>query len=61
MNNIPVRFRTAVYGLHSRGTVYRMDNVPIILRAPMAVHTPTDESILAALASRLRLGLRFAA
>jgi formylmethanofuran dehydrogenase subunit B len=48
-----VRFTTGVYGIHSPGTVYRMDNVPVSLRAPMAADIPTDESILNALGSRL--------
>lgn len=48
-----VRFRTAVYGLHARGTAYRMDNVPITLQAPRSSPLPTDERILQALLARV--------
>ncbi len=41
-----VRFTTGVYGLHARGTAYRMDNVPIMLKAPRASDLPTDEQVL---------------
>jgi formylmethanofuran dehydrogenase subunit B len=41
-----VRFTTAVYGLHARGIAYRMDNVPIMLKAPVMRDSPTDERVL---------------
>jgi formylmethanofuran dehydrogenase subunit B len=41
-----VRFTTSVYGLNTVGTVYRMDNVPISLRAPRKSDAPTDEGVL---------------
>lgn len=41
-----VRFTTSVYGLNSPGTVYRMDNVPVSLKALRSSDTPTDEDIL---------------
>ncbi|MCA9245916.1 MAG: formylmethanofuran dehydrogenase subunit B [Planctomycetales bacterium] len=41
-----VLFTTAVYGLHATGTVYRMDNVPISLKAPLQNEMPTDADIL---------------
>ncbi|MFO1094626.1 MAG: formylmethanofuran dehydrogenase subunit B [Planctomycetaceae bacterium] len=41
-----VRFTTSVYGLNSPGTVYRMDNVPVSLKAPQATDAPTDEDVL---------------
>jgi len=41
-----VRFTTGVYGLHAVGTAYRMDNVPIMLKAPRKSDFPTDEHIL---------------
>lgn len=41
-----VRFTTAVYGLDVRGTAYRMDNVPLMLKAPRPRDTPTDEHVL---------------
>lgn len=47
-----VRFTTAVYGLHAAGTVYRMDNVPIPLRAMAPSDLPTDEQVLLEMLSR---------
>ena len=41
-----VRFTTAVYGLHAAGTAYRMDNVPLPLRALQPSNYPTDEEVL---------------
>jgi formylmethanofuran dehydrogenase subunit B len=41
-----VRFTTSVYGLNSDGVVYRMDNVPVALKAPQRSNTPTDEDVL---------------
>lgn len=41
-----VRFTTAVYGVHHLGTAYRMDEVPIPLRAFLATAYPTDEVVL---------------
>ncbi len=41
-----VRFTTAVYGLHAKGTAYRMDNVPLPLRALQPSSYPTDEDVL---------------
>ncbi|HQX53544.1 MAG TPA: formylmethanofuran dehydrogenase subunit B [Planctomycetaceae bacterium] len=41
-----VRFTTAVYGLHAKGTAYRMDNVPLPLRALQPSGYPTDEDVL---------------
>ncbi len=48
-----VRFTTSVYGLNSRGTVYRMDNVPLPLKRLVASGCPTDEQILSDLSKRL--------
>jgi formylmethanofuran dehydrogenase subunit B len=47
-----VRFTTSVYGLNSAGTVYRMDNVPIRLKAPQPSAAPTDEDVLTQLCER---------
>ncbi|MGI9473884.1 MAG: formylmethanofuran dehydrogenase subunit B [Rubripirellula sp.] len=47
-----VRFTTAVYGLHAEGTAYRMDNVPVPLRALMPTRLPTDEFVLESLQQR---------
>jgi formylmethanofuran dehydrogenase subunit B len=41
-----VRFRTAVPGIHLAGTAYRMDHVPIPLRAILPSHYPSDAEIL---------------
>ncbi|MCO6455092.1 MAG: formylmethanofuran dehydrogenase subunit B [Pirellulaceae bacterium] len=48
-----VRFTTSVYGLHSAGTAYRMDNVPLTLRAMLPSQLPSDEWVLGELARRL--------
>jgi formylmethanofuran dehydrogenase subunit B len=41
-----VRFTTAVYGVHLPGTAYRMDEVPIPLRAFLPASYPSDADIL---------------
>jgi formylmethanofuran dehydrogenase subunit B len=41
-----VQFTTSVYGIHHPGTAYRMDEIPIPLRAVLATSYPTDEQIL---------------
>ena len=41
-----VRFTTAVYGVHRPGTVYRMDGVPIRLRAFLSSSYPSDREVL---------------
>lgn len=41
-----VRFTTSVYGLHSKGTAYRMDNVPLTLKELLHGEAPTDELVL---------------
>ena len=41
-----VRFTTAVYGVHRRGTAYRMDGVPIPLRTFLSSAYPTDDEVL---------------
>ncbi|MEX0820480.1 MAG: formylmethanofuran dehydrogenase subunit B [Pirellulaceae bacterium] len=47
-----VRFTTGVYGLHATGTAYRMDNVPVLLKAPRKSDAPTDERVLNAIRDR---------
>jgi formylmethanofuran dehydrogenase subunit B len=47
-----VRFTTSVYGLNSGGTIYRMDNVPVQLKALRACGSPTDEEVLTQLTER---------
>ncbi|MCA9009134.1 MAG: formylmethanofuran dehydrogenase subunit B [Planctomycetaceae bacterium] len=49
-----VRFTTAVYGLHAAGTAYRMDNVPLPLRALQTSNYPTDEDVLTDLLTGFR-------
>lgn len=41
-----VRFTTATYGIHSEGTGYRMDEVPIPLKAILSTTYPTDAELL---------------
>jgi formylmethanofuran dehydrogenase subunit B len=41
-----VRFTTAVYGVHRPGTAYRMDGVPIPLRAFLPSEYPSDAEVL---------------
>lgn len=49
-----VRLTTSAYGLHAAGTAYRMDEVPIALRALLSAPWPTDEAVLERLIERLR-------
>ena len=49
-----VSFTTAVYGLHAAGTAYRMDNVPLPLRALQPSPYPTDEVVLTDLLAGFR-------
>jgi formylmethanofuran dehydrogenase subunit B len=41
-----VRFRTATPGIHVAGTAYRMDGVPVPLRAVLPARYPSDQEIL---------------
>lgn len=47
--NASVRFRTAAAGVHTGGTAYRMDSVPVGLRAALASAYRTDAEILTAM------------
>ena len=49
-----VVFPTACYGLEAKGTAYRMDGVPIQLRAVLPTTRPTDEEILDQIAEAVR-------
>ena len=49
-----VRITTAVYGLHAAGTAYRMDNVPLPLRALQTSNYPTDEDVMSDLLAGFR-------
>jgi formylmethanofuran dehydrogenase subunit B len=44
-----LRFTTAVYGVHRPGTAYRMDDVPIPLRAVLETDYPSDGEVLRAI------------
>jgi formylmethanofuran dehydrogenase subunit B len=44
-----VSFTTAVYGVHRRGTAYRMDEVPIPLREVLDSPLASDAEVLAAI------------
>ena len=48
-----VAFTTATYGVNVRGTVYRMDNVPLTLRPAFESPFPSDEKILTAIKERI--------
>ncbi len=48
-----VRFTTAVYGFHRPGVVYRMDEVPIPLRAVLPTDYPSDAEVLQGILQRL--------
>ena len=50
-----VRFTTAVYGVHTAGTAYRMDEIPIPLRAVMKCEYLTDEELLSRLIALLEV------
>lgn len=49
-----VLFRTAVYGVHALGTAYRMDEIPIPLKAFLSTTLPRDEDVLNDLLLSLR-------
>jgi formylmethanofuran dehydrogenase subunit B len=44
-----VRFTTSIYGIHLPGTAYRMDEVPIPLRAALPARYPSDADVLESL------------
>jgi formylmethanofuran dehydrogenase subunit B len=48
-----VRFTTSVYGVHLPGTAYRMDEIPIPLKAVLPKTHPSDEEVLAAIDAAL--------
>ncbi|MSR56928.1 MAG: formylmethanofuran dehydrogenase subunit B [Planctomycetaceae bacterium] len=47
-----IRITTAVYGVHRRGTAYRMDEIPIPLKGFLASAFPSDDEVLASLMRR---------
>jgi formylmethanofuran dehydrogenase subunit B len=48
-----VAFTTAGYGIHAPGTAYRMDEVPIPLRAVLTSDYPTDAQVLRQITEQL--------
>ncbi|MGH8550069.1 MAG: formylmethanofuran dehydrogenase subunit B [Methylococcales bacterium] len=48
-----VAFTTATYGINVRGTVYRMDNVPLTTRPAFESPFPSDEEVLRAIKDRV--------
>jgi formylmethanofuran dehydrogenase subunit B len=48
-----VRFRTGAAGIHVSGTAYRMDGVPIPVRAVLPARYPSDTEVLGALEQRV--------
>lgn len=52
-----VRFNTAIYGIHRPGVAYRMDEVPVPLRAWQTSDLPSDEEILNSIADRVESSL----
>lgn len=48
-----VRFTTAVYGVHRPGTAYRMDGVPIPLRAFLPSSYSSDDEVLQGIEKRI--------
>jgi formylmethanofuran dehydrogenase subunit B len=48
-----VQIATAVYGVHARGTAYRMDEIPVPLRPFVPTVLPTDEQVLSQVSSLL--------
>lgn len=49
-----LRISTATYGVHLPGTAYRMDDVPIPLRAALTSELPSDAEVLQKIHDRLR-------
>jgi len=49
-----VSFRTAILGLHTGGTIYRMDEVPFTLRAARPMTLASDHDLLERIERRIR-------
>ena len=49
-----VRITTAIYGIHAAGTAYRMDEIPIPLKAILPSDYPTDADVLTAIQRHVR-------
>ncbi len=53
-----IRFTTAVYGIHRPGTAYRMDGIPIPLKALLPSEYPSDHEVLKAIQNQITLNTR---
>ena len=49
-----VQITTAIYGIHVRGTAYRMDEVPIPLRRLVGSSYPSDDEVLGVILNQLK-------
>ena len=49
-----VTFATATYGIHTPGTVYRVDDVPLPLRPSLDSPRPSDVEVLSQIEHRVR-------
>lgn len=49
-----VAFQTSTPGIHTGGTAYRMDEIPLSLRPAVATHLPSELEILTAIERRVR-------
>jgi formylmethanofuran dehydrogenase subunit B len=49
-----VSFTTGTAGIHTEGTVYRMDNIPIRLRKLLSSPYPQDEEVISRLLARIK-------
>jgi formylmethanofuran dehydrogenase subunit B len=49
-----VAFKTAVYGIHTGGTAYRMDDIPLSLRPAVTSVYPSDETVFKELEHRVK-------
>jgi formylmethanofuran dehydrogenase subunit B len=54
-----VSFTTGTAGIHTEGTVYRMDNIPIRLRKLLSSPYPQDEEVISRLLARIKELERF--
>jgi formylmethanofuran dehydrogenase subunit B len=49
-----VAFTTCTVGIHVEGTVYRMDNIPILLRKILSSPYPSDQEVISRLLTRVK-------
>lgn len=54
MRGAAVAFNTATYGIHTPGTVYRLDDIPIPLRPAFDSQLPSDYDILRRIEDRIQ-------